>query len=109
MRWASRRTSGRSCAKCARKIMSEYKPSDPEAEDVRHDDLEYNVAHEPESAKAWINLLQEAEDAFEPWNKHCDNIDKQFASLERLSTTGRDKEFQMFWANCEVLKPSIYA
>ena len=21
----------------------------------------------------------------------------------------RDKEFQMFWANCEVLKPSIYA
>src|SRR6188768_183557 len=89
--------------------MSEYKPSDPEAEDARHDDLEFNPQHEPESAKAWINLLQEAEDAFEPWNKHCDNIDKQFASLERLSTTGRDKEFQMFWANCEVLKPSIYA
>jgi hypothetical protein len=21
----------------------------------------------------------------------------------------RDKEFQMFWANCEVIKPSIYA
>jgi hypothetical protein len=89
--------------------MSEYKPSDPEAEDVRHDDLEFNPALEPESAKAWLNLLIESEDAFEPWNKHCDNIDKQFASLERLSTTGRDKEFQMFWANCEVLKPSIYA
>src|SRR6187399_118194 len=89
--------------------MSEYKPSDPEAEDVRHDDLEFNVALEPESAKAWLNLLIESEDAFEPWNKHCDNIDKQFASLERLSMAGRDKEFQMFWANCEVLKPSIYA
>jgi hypothetical protein len=22
---------------------------------------------------------------------------------------GRDKEFQMFWANAEVIKPSIYA
>jgi hypothetical protein len=21
----------------------------------------------------------------------------------------RDKEFQMFWANCEVMKPAIYA
>jgi len=83
--------------------------SKPDEEDVRHDDLEFNPALEPESAKAWLNLLEEAEDAFEAWNTHCDNIDRLFASLERLGRTGRDKEFQMFWANCEVLKPSIYA
>ena len=77
-------------------------------EDVRHDDLEFNPSLEPKSAKAWLNLLEESEDAFEDWNDHCDNIDKQFASLERLSQY-RDKEFSMFWANCEVLKPSIYA
>jgi hypothetical protein len=77
-------------------------------EDVRHDDLDFNPSLEPKSAKAWLNLLEESEDAFEDWNDHCDNIDKQFASLERLSQM-RDKEFSMFWANCEVLKPSIYA
>jgi hypothetical protein len=41
--------------------------------------------------------------------KRCDNIDKQYANLARLADMNRDKEFQMFWANCEVIKPSIYA
>jgi len=83
----------------------------PIEQDIRSEDHEFNPALEPKSAKAWLNLLEESEDAFESWNDHCDNIDKQFASLERLSQVGpaRDKEFSMFWANCEVLKPSIYA
>jgi hypothetical protein len=81
----------------------------PVEEDIRTDDHEFNPAMEPKSAKAWLNLLIESEDTFEPWNKHCDNIDKQYANLERLATMSRQKEFQMFWANCEVLKPSIYA
>ena len=81
----------------------------PIEEDVRHDDLEFNPALEPKSAKAWLNLLEESEDAFENWNNHCDNIDKQYANLERLSQRRATKNSQMFWANCEVLKPSIYA
>ena len=81
----------------------------PRDEDTRHDDLEYNPQLEPKKAQAWINLLQESEDNFEDWNDHCDRIDRQYASLARLSQMARDKEFQMFWANCEVLKPSIYA
>jgi len=81
----------------------------PDDSDVRHDDLEFNPRLEPGSAKAWLNLLEEAEEAFEPWNEHCDRIDKQYANLERLSGMARDKEFQMFWANIEVLRPSIYA
>ena len=84
-------------------------PTKPHADDIRHDDEEFNPALEPKSAKAWLNLLQESEDAFEQWNDECDRNDRMYANLERLSQTGRDREFQMFWANCEVLKPSIYA
>jgi hypothetical protein len=78
-------------------------------DDVRHDDLEFNPQLEPKSSKAWLNLLRESEKAFEDWNKRGDNIDERYASLKRLSAVARDKEFQLFWANIEVLKPSIYA
>jgi len=88
----------------------------PVEDDLRHDDVSYNPNVEPSKAKAWLNLLLESEDAFEEWHDHCDNIDRLYASLSRLSSdlaySGkkiRDKEFQMFWANCEVIKPSIYA
>ena len=84
-------------------------PVKPVDEDVRFEDQDYNPAMQPKKAKAWLNLLLESEDAFEDWNNHCDKIDQQYASLKRLSNMARDKEFQMFWANCEVLKPSIYA
>src|SRR5215510_12346941 len=84
-------------------------PLKPVEDDLRHDDEEYNPAVEPKSAKAWLNLLEESEKAFEPWNAHCDKIDKQYADLARLANMTRDKEFQMFWANAEVVKPSIYA
>ena len=52
----------------------------PVEDDIRTDDHEYNPAIEPKKAKAWLNLLEESEDAFEDWNNHCDNIDKQYAS-----------------------------
>ena len=89
--------------------MAVKKPNAAADPDVRHDDLEYNPAIEPKKSKAWLNLLTESEKVFEKWNDHCDKIDKQYASLERLSNMARDKEYQIFWANCEVLKPSIYA
>jgi hypothetical protein len=90
--------------------MADDKPvGAPTEEDVRHDDLEYNPAVEPKKAKAWLNLLEESEDAFERWHDHCDNIDRKYASLARLHDKERDRQFQMFWANAEVIKPSIYA
>ena len=82
-----------------------YTQAKPIDSDLMHDDLEFNPSLEPKEAKAWLNILQESEDAFEPWNNHCDNIDKQYASLERLAQMNRDKEYQMFWANAEVIKP----
>jgi hypothetical protein len=88
----------------------------PVEDDLRLDDQEYNPAVEPNQSKAWLNLLLESEKAFEDWNDRCDNIDKLYASLERLATNtygdgfaARDKQFAIFWANCEVIKPSIYA
>jgi hypothetical protein len=81
----------------------------PVEEDIRHDDIEFDPSIEPKSAKAWLNLLTESEEAFDDYNTHCDNIDKQYANLARLSDMHRDKEFQMFWANSEIIKPSIYA
>jgi len=95
----------------ARRVLlpPEEKKPPPIEEDIRHDDLEFDPSIEPKSAKAWINLLTESEDAFEDYNARCDNIDKQYASLARLADMHRDKEFQMFWANSEIIKPSIYA
>ena len=56
-------------------------------EDVRHDDLEFDVDIQPsKSSKAWLNRLEESEEAFDRWHDHCDNIDKAYASLERLAT-----------------------
>jgi hypothetical protein len=81
----------------------------PAPADLRTDDIEFEPAVEPKSSKAWLNLLEESEKAFEEWNAHCDKIDKQFASLVRLGSLARDKEYQMFWANCEVIKPAIYS
>jgi len=81
----------------------------PYGDDIRHDDLEFNPAIEPKKAKAWLNLLEESETAFEPYNTHCDRLERLYASLERLADMRRDKEFQMFWANIEVIKPAIYA
>jgi hypothetical protein len=90
--------------------MSDVMQADaPVEDDIRHDDLEYNTLIEPQKAEAWLNLLKESEKAFEDWNTHCDNIEKRYASLSRLCKSGRDREFQMFWANMEVIGPSIYA
>jgi hypothetical protein len=78
--------------------------------DLRHDDIEFDPSANPlKSAKAWLNLLEESKTAFEKYNNHCDKIEQRYASLERLADMTRDKEFQMFWANMETIKPEIYA
>ena len=81
----------------------------PTSEDERAGDAEYNPAMEPEKAKAWLNMLLESEKAFEEYNFACDNIEKLYANLEILRNLTRDRQFNLFWANLEILKPSIYA
>ena len=81
----------------------------PTGDDERSGDKEYNPAVEPEKAAAWLNMLRESEKAFEEWNDACDNIEKLYANLAQLRSTSRDRQFNLFWANLEILKPSIYA
>ena len=61
------------------------------------------------SATGWLSLIKVAEKAFDTWQSKCDSIDRQYANLEKLASHVRDREFQMFWANVQILGPSIYA
>lgn len=71
-------------------------------------DTEEYTPKQDMSSKKWLEALKGAEKAFEDYNKRCDNIEKLHAKLSRLAGDGMDREFQIFWANMEVLRPSIY-
>lgn len=60
-------------------------------------------------AGLWLKMIEHASQAFDQWNKTCDNLAKDFANLKRLASMRSDREFQMFYANLEVVKPSIYS
>jgi hypothetical protein len=70
---------------------------------------EFDPTIEPKASRIWLAMITEAERAFSDYQTKVDNIDKQYANLERLANTVRDREFQLFWANVQVLGPSIYS
>lgn len=57
----------------------------------------------------YLKMIEHAEKAFDQWHKTCDNLAKEYANLKRLASSRTDREFQMFYANLEVVKPSIYS
>lgn len=58
----------------------------------------------------YLKLIKDYQKAgFKSYSDHADNIDKRYADLERLANTARDREFAIFWANIQVLGPSIYS
>ena len=57
----------------------------------------------------YLKMIEHAEKAFDQWWKTCDNLAKEYANLKRLASSRTDREFQMFYANLEVVKPSIYS
>ncbi|WP_050596571.1 hypothetical protein [Mesorhizobium ciceri] len=64
----------------------------------------------PKASKGWLKLITDFEKAgFADYQTRCTNIQKRYADLERLANATRDREFQIFWANIEVLKPSMYS
>ncbi|MER9691979.1 hypothetical protein NKJ16_08575 [Mesorhizobium sp. M0179] len=64
----------------------------------------------PKASKGWLKLITDQEKAgFADYQTRCTNIQKRYADLERLANVTRDREFQIFWANIEVLKPSMYS
>lgn len=61
-------------------------------------------------SKPWLDLIGDYDKAgYRDFNDRADNIDKLYANLERLANVARDREFQIFWANIQVLAPAVYA
>lgn len=56
----------------------------------------------------WLDLISKAEKHFGPWQDAADNIDKLYSELSRWRGA-KDREFALFWANMEIMAPSIYA
>lgn len=69
------------------------------------------TTYEPVTGESagWLAQIVEAEKAFKTYQDKCDAIDKQYADLQRLASVDRSREFQLFWANIQVLAPSIYS
>ena len=76
------------------------------------EDQTYDPSLEPESSGAWLALIDDATKKFRDWQDKADKIEKLYANLNRRASQAPaygDKEYAIFWANIEVLKPSIYA
>ena len=79
------------------------------------DDYEYGEGAEgseappPRESRKYLAWIKEAEKAFASYQSRCDSIDKKYASLKDLAEASGDREFQIFWANLEVLKPTVYS
>ena len=64
----------------------------------------------PKDATPYRDMLEKAEKEFKEWNDAADKAKNAYASLDRLRKLAKgDAEFQIFWANMEVIKPSVYA
>lgn len=60
-------------------------------------------------ARPWLAMLEEARKTFRDYQDRADNIDKLYSDLGYLANGNRDREFALFWANVQVLGPSIYS
>ena len=67
------------------------------------------MAEFPRDARPWTDLIKDGLDHFRDWQERCDNIEKLYANLKTLAQIKPDREFQIFWANLEVLRPTIYS
>ena len=65
------------------------------------------AAAQPRPAKIWLDRITEYRQKFEKWEQQCVNLDKLYSRHERADSA--DREYSIFWANLEVLKPAVYA
>lgn len=64
------------------------------------------------SSKRILTAIRESQRAFDTWQNICDRVDKMFSQLTGFSDNAMyvgDREFSLFWATIEVIKPSIYS
>lgn len=78
---------------------------DQEYEGQETEEAEDNA---PRLSKPYLDMIHDAERAFQSYQSRCDAIDARYASLDKMADAVGDREFQIFWANLEVLKPTIY-
>lgn len=76
--------------------------------DAVDDGIEGDVEEFDRDSKPWLEILREAEHEFSKYQSVADKIDREYGELERNSR-GDDAEFNILWANLEVVKPTIYA
>ena len=69
----------------------------------------YTFTGDRDEAGRWIDLLAEGQAALDGYADLCERVDELYADMDRLRGASRDREFNIFWANLEVLRPSIYA
>jgi hypothetical protein len=63
----------------------------------------------PTEAKPYLDMIRESERGFQTYQDKCSSIDKIYANLSKMAEAIGDRELQIFWANMEVLKPTIYS
>lgn len=73
------------------------------------DSLEEQIEREPSDSAPWLALLDLSEQAGRDYQDRCDKIDRLYADLEHFRDQSRDREFNLFWSNMEVVKPATYA
>lgn len=80
-------------------------------EDAAHEAAESPKEERAErkAAKPYLDQIKEAQRAFAEWDARVESIEKKYANLKALADTSQDREFQIFWANMEVLRPTIYS
>lgn len=79
-------------------------------------DTEDNGSPSPRSAKLYLAAIDSYFKAMDRWFTRADKIDKIYSGLQSLngvtlsefSVVG-DREYNLFWASMEVIKPSIYS
>lgn len=70
---------------------------------------------EDRSAQRILEVISDSESRMNRWQTKCDRIDKLYSSLQSLSGLDMigdrflDREYNLFWASVEVIKPSIYS
>lgn len=61
------------------------------------------------TAQPYLEMLREAERCDDDYHTRCDRIDALFADLKKLAEGKSNRQFQLLWANIQVLKNAIYS
>ena len=70
-------------------------------------DMDSEEPKGPAPASLWLDRIKDYQTAFQKWADQCRNLDNLYSRKDRSDAA--DREYAIFWANIEVLKPAVYA